>query len=391
MKKIIYIWLVKLISKLKHEKKPENIVYLMSFNGNVNFIKELSKLADNKHSLTVLYLPQCQNDANKLNKIGIKTVKFQNNIDFLIHKLPFILNAQLLICDNYYAFLSGIDFDHDKTHVVQIWHANGAVKSFGWDEPQTLKRSKSDKKRFQRVYNQFDEFIVGSTMMGEVFQRSYHISKEKISLLGYPRTDNLFNCKWQSKTLDKIYYRHPELKGKEILLYAPTYREDENHKVKLELPIDLDLILKQLNKNQKLIIKLHPHLIKEEKNLKQRFQDEHLIWIDDFSTNDLLLITDRLITDYSSVIFDYTLLPNAKQIILYCYDFKEYKENIGIQKDFQEWAPGPIVTSEAELNSIIKKPLKRANFDKFNIKWNTFNDGNATERVIKHEENYLHS
>lgn len=390
MKKIIYIWLVKFFSKIYQTKSPDKIVYVMSFSGNYQFIHKLARTTQKYNTeLVVLYLKNCEPEALRLKQEGIEIHRFSNNLKFLVDILPIIMKARLLICDNYFAFLSGIKFNHQLTHIVQIWHANGAIKSFGWDEPKTLLRSKSDQKRFQKVYNQFDEFIVGSRKMGEVFEKSYHVSASKISVIGYPRTDELFNYQEQQHKINEIYQKYPELKDKEVLLYAPTYRENENGVPELNLPNDFIKIFDYLNDNQRIIIKLHPHLKEVQNQLKTKIQNSHLVWVDDFSTNDLLFITDRLITDYSSVIFDYSLLKNSKQIIFYCYDYDEYSETVGIQKDFKEWIPGPFVTKTDELINILEKPIVLNNFRHFNEEWNTKNDGNATQRVLQHESEFI--
>lgn len=385
MKKFIYIWLVRLFSYFKRSKNPQDIVYLMSFAGNEYLIQSLAALArKSKRRFILLYLPQCRTIVRKLQIKGIRTIEFDNNFDFLFNKLQIVMKAKILICDNYYAFLAGCQIDHSKTHVIQIWHANGAIKTFGWEELSTLSRSKADQQRFQQVYNQFDEYFVGSTKMASVFTRSYHVEKQRMKLLGYPRTDELFNKNWQIQVSQKILAEYPLIKGKEIILYTPTYREDESGNPIMNLPPDFVQIINQLSANQRLIIKLHPHVKKFETELRRHLVSDKIIWIDDFSTNDLLLIADRLITDYSSVIFDYSLLPNAKQVLFYCYDYDEYAQQVGIQGDFKKWIPGKLVTTTSGLIHELRQPLQKSDFTTFNHLWNTMNDGHATERILEH-------
>ena len=211
MKKVIYIWLVNLFSRWKRAKDPQNIVYLMSFAGNEHLIEAYADLAKKyDREFILMYLPQCKDAAMKLQKKGIKVVEFQDGFDFLLNKLQLVMNARLLLCDNYYAFLSGCQFDHQKTHVVQLWHANGAIKTFGWEELTTAQRSKSDKRRFQKVYDQFDEYLVGSRKMAEIFTNSYHVSETRMNVIGYPRTDILFDKNWQMQVSQKILEKYPD-------------------------------------------------------------------------------------------------------------------------------------------------------------------------------------
>lgn len=377
------------MSRWKRVKDPQDVVYLMSFAGNEHLIKAFADLAKQLgRNFTVLYLPQCQAAAAKLAAKGIQTVEFADGFDFLLHKLQIVMQARLLLCDNYYAFLSGCAFK-PQTHVVQLWHANGAIKTFGWEELTTSQRSAADKRRFQKVYDQFDEYLVGSKKMAQVFAQSYHVPQTRMNVIGYPRTDQLFNKSWQIQVSQKIKTQYPCLIGKELILYTPTYREDKTGKPTMNLPEDFKQFVNQLSDNQRLIIKLHPHVKAAEKQLKQQLNSDKVIWIDDFSTNDLLLVADRLITDYSSVIFDYSLLPNAKQILFYCYDYDQYAQQVGIQADFKSWIPGKMVTTTAELINEVQQPLEATDFTQFNQLWNTANDGHATERVLQNELKYI--
>ena len=162
--------------------------------------------------------------------------------------------------------------------------------------------------------------------MAQVFVQSYHVPQTRMNVIGYPRTDELFNKNWQMQVSQNIKRKHPDIIGKEIILYTPTYRENEVGKPVMNFPEDFGQFVNQLSGNQRLIIKFHPHVKSFEKQLKQQLDSDKVIWVDDFSTNDLLLVADRLITDYSSVIFDYSLLPNAKQILFYCYDYDQYAQ-----------------------------------------------------------------
>lgn len=390
MKKVIYIWLVKLVSRWKRVKDPQAIVYLMSFAGNEHLIKAFADLAKQLgRNFTVLYLPQCKAAAAKLAAEGIQTIEFTDGLDFVFHKLQLVMQARLLLCDNYYAFLSGCAFDHQQTNVVQLWHANGAIKTFGWEKLTTAQRSAADKRRFQKVYDQFDEYLVGSKKMAQVFAQSYHVPQTRMNVIGYPRTDELFDKSWQMQVSQNIKHKYPDIVGKEIILYTPTYREDDTGKPVMNLPEDFDQFADQLSGNQRMIIKLHPHVKAVEKQLKRQLDSDKVIWVDDFSTNDLLLVADRLITDYSSVIFDYSLLPNAKQILFYCYDYDQYAQRVGIQADFKSWIPGKMVTTTSDLIKEVQQPLEATDFTQFNQLWNTANDGHATERVLQTELKYI--
>lgn len=99
------------------------------------------------------------------------------------------------------------------------------------------------------------------------------------------------------------------------------------------------------------------------------------------STTDLLAVTDTLVTDYSSVAFDYSLLPNAHSLLFFMFDLDQYKQNPGIQDDLLNWLPTNPITSLDDLRKAISED-KQTDFTNFNHHWNKYNDGFATSRVI---------
>src|SRR5699024_2456680 len=114
-----------------------------------------------------------------------------SSIGFLKQAVSILMQAKVILCDNYFPLLAGF-FPHQETTIIQLWHANGAIKRFGLEDPTAMSRSKLDNVRFKQVYKRFDEYIVGSDKMGKVFQRSYGAEPRNIKALGNPRTDVYF-------------------------------------------------------------------------------------------------------------------------------------------------------------------------------------------------------
>lgn len=373
--KTVYLWLIRLVSLLNLWRPKKKIVYLMSFGNNVNFIKQLAQSLPQQTQIIVLYREEAEAAATDLAAFGLETIQFDDNLYFATQLIPVIMGAKIIFCDNYYAFLGGL-VHSSRTKIVQLWHAAGAIKKFGWEDPITNRRSNSDKRRFQQVYNQFNEYIVGSEAMGSVFENSYHEPSSKMQLLGYPRSDRYLNQTWIQNSRERVYYIAPELKNKRVILYAPTYRENKSVQlpkgVSEALTVDPDAIV---------VIKLHPLLRKHEHEL-QRQNTAQIRFYHQLSTSELLTVTDTLITDYSSVAFDYSLLKSAKSIIFYMFDFDSYQQNPGIQDDFLSWLPSKPVKTLAELKTAILS-RQETDFNKFNEKWNTYNDGQATGRVVQ--------
>ncbi|UQS85452.1 CDP-glycerol glycerophosphotransferase family protein [Apilactobacillus apisilvae] len=380
--KIIYLFLIKIVSLFCYFKKKKNVIYIMSFDNNLGLIKSMARSLPAGRRMIVFYENDNEAAATDLAAYGVKTIQFRDGISLIFNVVPIIMTGSIIFCDNYFAFLGGI-IRSNNTKIVQMWHANGAIKKFGWEDPATYERSSSDKKRFQNVYNHFDEYVVASATMGDVFQKSYHVSSDRMKMLGYPRSDRLFKQKWRDIAERRVYHFAPQLKNKRVILYAPTYRNDGNSfnppkKVISALTSDPNAIV---------IIKLHPLLNKLEKKLQKEASSDNVLFFSQLSTTDLLVITDTLVTDYSSIAFDYSLLPNAHSMLFYMFDIDQYQKHPGIQDNMLNWLPNkPIKTTEDLAKSI--RENKKTDFTKFNRVWNKYNDGFATSRVI---EKYIKS
>lgn len=134
-----------------------------------------------------------------------------------------------------------------------------------------------------------------------------------------------------------------------------------------------------------LLLKLHP-AIKQGVDIPKSCS--HFVY--DFSkmsnTNDLLFITDILITDYSSLPFEYSILE--KPMIFYPYDFDKYKNERGFWEDYHQLVPGPVVSSTSKIiSTIIESDFNIDEVKKFKQEWNQYSNGNSSKEIAK----YIHS
>lgn len=372
--KEIYLWLVRLMSLLWAGGRQRDVVYLMSFEDNVPFIQALAAALPADRHLVVFYRPKCQNAAKTLADVGIDTRPFTDGLKFVLTDIRQLMRARVIFCDNYYAFLGGL-YHPQRMRIVQMWHAAGAIKQFGWDDPTTGTRSASDQRRFQAVYDHFDEYVVGSPAMGRVFARSYHAPMSRMQVLGYPRSDRLQDANWVAQAQQRVWQQAPALKGHRVILYAPTYRDG----VTFTPPRGLAQALCQ-DSDARVVIKLHPALATKADDL-QRHLGAQGVLAENLSTTDLLTVAETLVTDYSSVAFDYSLLPNAHSLLFYLFDLPTYRQDPGVQPDLLEWLPGQIITTNDQLAAAIQADAA-TDVTQFNHHWNSANDGHATERVV---------
>jgi len=198
----------------------------------------------------------------------------------------------------------------------------------------------------------YDYFVSTSTWTNETNFKNIFSAKKFLNF-GYPRNDIFFKKEDNLDYLlcDKFILKTIlENNDKKIVLYTPTHRENNN-----KLPLDFDRLndkLKQLD--TLLIVKLHPFILEfyskvEEENYSNIFF--HNAYGDIYP---LLKYVDILISDYSSIVYDFLLLD--KPIIFYIYDINEYIKNVSLLFNFDEYSPGvKVYTQEELINALISE------------------------------------
>src|SRR5699024_7950338 len=159
----------------------------------------------------------------------------------------------------------------------------------------------------------------------------------------YPRNDIFFNHD-QEKYVSKIKNKLQLPKDKKVILYAPTFRDDQtskNNKFLFDINLDLHQMQERLGNDYILLLRMHvviSNKIKIDPYL-QNFVKNVSNYPD---IQELSLMADVLITDYSSIMFDFA--NTKKPIVFYTYDFDNYRNNLrGFYMDFENEAPGPFV------------------------------------------------
>jgi CDP-glycerol glycerophosphotransferase (TagB/SpsB family) len=352
------------------------ITFVISFGQNSRFVyRELFK-QDITSEIVFLCKKNCGIDYKEF--FGVKIINFEitNVMDFL-KSIYHLATSQYIIVDNYYAFLSRINFKNG-VQCIQLWHAAGAIKTFGFRDRTINNRKKVALKRFSNVYKKFNKIVVGSEAMANIFIEAFQVSNENILRTGVPRTDLFYDKELQKNIINKMKNILSN-NNKKVILYAPTYRDNELSNYKIHL--NIDLLYEELKDDFILILKLHPALRRYMQDLDSKYLD----FVYDMSSysdvNELLLVTDYLITDYSSIPFEFSLLN--RPMIFYPYDLKEYTEKRGLWGDYASMVPGPVVFSTEGIIDCIKKG--KFDFEQirdFANKWNTYSKGESSKNLI---------
>ncbi|AXP01097.1 CDP-glycerol glycerophosphotransferase family protein [Bacillus anthracis] len=373
----IYLVVFKIIFSIVNIAPLKNkVTFIMSYGENLIFIYEEMKKQNIDCEVVFLYKSTCKYEVK--NYPDVKAIAFETkNIIQTIKAIYHLATSRYVIIDNYFGSLSTIRFKK-KVECIQIWHAAGAFKKFGLLAPAFKKRSKYAQDRFLRVYNNFHKIVVGSDELAEIYKQAFGVKEESILKTGIPRTDLFFYENDQKVIINNLVSSNPNLTKKKVILYAPTFRDKELED--FDLGLNIDAMYEALKDEYIFIIKLHPAI---RNNLKHKEKYKGFLY--DYSLypniNDLFLVTDILITDYSSVPFEFCLLN--KPMIFFAYDLNKYAKKRGLIGDFVSNVPGPVVYSSTE---IIKK-IQTQSFDfrkieQFNAQWSQYSNGNSSRDLV---------
>ena len=268
------------------------------------------------------------------------------------------------------------------TDIVQVWHACGAFKKWGFSNAKgKYGASLKDLLRYP-LYANYTLVTVSSNDVAWAYAEAFNIPIEsgKIKATGVSRTDVFFDENFRKNAFDKIYHVVPESREKKVILYAPTFRGNAGYAQSPD-NMPLGLLKKKLQDEYVLLVKHHP-LVKNRPKIKDGCENFTFDVTDELSIEELICASDICITDYSSIIFEYSLLE--KPIIIYAFDIDEYADWRGFYYNFEEFAPGPIIKNDKDL---VKCLLNLEKYDigkvkEFRKKYMSACDGGSTERII---------
>lgn len=264
-----------------------------------------------------------------------------------------------------------------KAKVVQLWHGTGTIKKFGQDSD-----TGEVARLAHRANKKLTHLIVNSEMTKRQYASAFNQPIDHVHILGLPRTDLILDEIRMQLMRREFYEQYPQLEDKRCILYAPTFRDDEKQNPRITL--DVESFVRGMDENEVLLLRLHPHVAENvPSDLWGRCADR----VYDLSRHEgvttLLAVADCLITDYSSIIFEYCLLN--KKMIFYAYDLQRFGESgRGFYEDYESFVPGPVVHTQSELERTCRdKEVDQTVLKRFREKNFAYIDGNATNRLLE--------
>ncbi|WP_251174182.1 bifunctional glycosyltransferase/CDP-glycerol:glycerophosphate glycerophosphotransferase [Cytobacillus oceanisediminis] len=258
---------------------------------------------------------------------------------------------------------------------LQTWHGT-PLKRMGYDQKKLPSETELSRLRVQT--DAWDFFISPNSYSSKIFTRGFRYGGEILET-GYPRNDILINK--PREIAEKVRNETGISEGKKVILFAPTFRDWDPNSFQKTLA-DIQQLSKSVDQNTIILLRLHYLLSAKISHMRM---PENVINASGYQDiQELYLVSDVLISDYSSVMFDFALLK--RPIILYCYDLEEYLARRGTYFDLVEKAPGPICRKIDEVNSFLNHPARLNEYeqllDRFVAEFGSIEDGNASKRVV---------
>lgn len=272
----------------------------------------------------------------------------------------------------------------DDQIIVSTWHGT-PLKKLGLDIGNIHTRNPNIKKSYIKIGRNWDYLISPNRYTTNILRSSFAYEGEILES-GYPRNDILYNATNENITKIKQNLNIPS--DKKVILYAPTWRDDEYigaGKINFELKLELDKLQKELSDEYIILVRTH-YFIANNLNLKP-YKGFAFDVCDYDDIAELYLVSDILITDYSSVFFDFANLK--RPILYYTYDLEKY-ENVlrGFYIDIHTEVPGPLLKTTEEVIDSIKNIEKIKSeysdkYDEFYERFCSIDDGNASKRIYE--------
>ncbi|MBY7701401.1 CDP-glycerol glycerophosphotransferase family protein [Vibrio harveyi] len=254
---------------------------------------------------------------------------------------------------------------------LQTWHGTPLKKIAQDIEDNRFSRIKKD---WFKDANSWSYLLSSSDNIASKLSNAFSISRDRVLEIGYPRNDLFFSC--SNEKMQEIKNELGLPKRKKVILYAPTFRDGNS---KFDLNLDLDVLNKKLGNDYIFLIRMHSNI----KRSSMLSYEKNIIDVSNYhDVQNLMLISDVLVTDYSSLFFDYAILK--RKMIFYAYDLEEYESVCrGFYYNYKEFVPGDLVYNQNELiDSIFDESFDLQRVIDFNREFNP-NSDNVSESVLR--------
>lgn len=351
---ILILNLVYLILKIK--KIEKNKVVMISRQSNemsIDFMM-LKKELENQNFNVVVLTKMIEN--GMVNKIKYA---------FYIFKIMFELsNSKVCIVDTYSIPVSILK-QKKELIVIQIWHALGAVKKFGYQVVGNKEGSSKEIVEVFKMHKNYTYITCASEETKKIYTEAFDVEDSKVKVVGMPRVDYIKDL--ENNFNKEIYTDYPNLKLKKNIVYVPTFRKNQI--------LDYSKFISSFNEEEfNIVVRPHP--------LDNTKIDEKYLIENKYNTYDLLHIADYIITDYSAISIEAAILN--KPIYFYFFDIDSYKENRGLNINLFDEMKNATFTESSKINeNIVNGEYNFEELKKFKEKYIQTININNTREIVK--------
>ncbi|MFR5692772.1 MAG: CDP-glycerol glycerophosphotransferase family protein [Lachnospiraceae bacterium] len=349
--------------------KKGNRILLMSetrdMGGNIKALDDRLKERNlnKKFKVTYYFAKTLESSRFKILFIWLKMARLVAKQDFIF-------------VDDYVPFFKYVNLS-PKTKLIQVWHAGVGFKSVGYARFGEA----GSPYPFASCHRKYDYAIVGGEALRDVYAEVFGINREQCLPYGLMRIDGYMDVQKIKSFKNEFYQKYENLKSKKIILFAPTFRGNGQRDACYPYEIlDQEKIYNMCGEEYVFLIKMHP-FIAEKIQIDEKYKERVIEFSEFPDINQLFYVTDILITDYSSNIYEFSL--QNKPIIFFAYDKEEYELIRSVHRTLDKDAPGKVCTTlDDVIQTIETQDFEMEKLEKF-VQEN-FDDvnGNATDKVI---------
>ena len=269
------------------------------------------------------------------------------------------------------------------TKIYQLWHACGAFKKFGMSTAELIFGDNRKSLEKYPNYGNLSYVTVSSPEVIWAYEEAMNLkdTKTQVVATGVSRTDVFYDQHFIEQSKAAVYSVCPAAENKKIILYAPTFR---GRVAKAESPdcLDIPAMKRALGDEYVLLIKHHP-FVKQPPVVPEDCADFAMDVTKSLEIDQLLCASDVCVSDYSSLIFEYSLFE--RPMIFFAYDLDDYFDWRGFYYNYDELTPGPVVQETEEIIDYIRHldaRFDQAQVHAFKEKFMSSCDGHAPDRIM---------
>lgn len=271
----------------------------------------------------------------------------------------------VFICDNFLPVVSC--HKSRKTTVVQLWHSCGLLKKMGYDANDDIPRGYRG-----HVYKNYDLVTVSAPCCIKPLANAMRLPEEVVRPLGVSRTDNYFDPTWRTQCAEDFYAQYPKLKGKKLILWAPTFRGNAGDPYQIGTD-EIQQVAERLGSEYFVIRKVHPYV-----DAKYHLSNCSI------QTERLFPVVDLLISDYSSVVCEF--MAFRKPYVMFAPDLEKFSTERGFYVSYLSLSPyiaeDPDILYSHIINAIGRTDLEwTEQCRRYHLE---SCDGNSTSRILDH-------